>query len=205
MERQLNQTFDHYEVEAVITFEGSEKQDEKKEEEDTGEQDCLRIRPFSLSFHGNQLFKEASVTFSVGERYGLVGPNGSGKSTVLRQISSRKLPGVTANLDLLHVEQEADGTDECALDSVLSADQVRVDLLKEKDELEVEDDSLTDEEDAKRAARLAVVYSELAAIGADQAPARYEGERVAIERGEEAGERERKKGRERCDSLWVRE
>jgi len=77
------------------------------------------------------------------------------------------------NFDLLHVEQEVDGSDESALNSVLSADVVRSSLLKEKEELEngAEDDD-TEEVAAAKRARLETVYSELRAIGAESAPAR---------------------------------
>ena len=175
--RQLHEKYDSLlHEEAVITSASSSTKE--KEDEDAGitaERDCLRIEPFSLSFRGNGLFQDTSLTLATGQRYGLVGPNGCGKSTFLRNLAAKRLPGMDPNFDLLHVEQEVDGGDETALASVLSADVVREALLKEKEELEnaqdgEEDD--TEEVAAAKRARLEAVYSELRAISAESAPAR---------------------------------
>merc|ERR1712063_151921 len=175
IDRQLNARFDELlHEEAVITAaSGSEDKDDATI---AAEQDCLRIQPFSLSFRGTALFKETSLTLATGQRYGLVGPNGCGKSTFLRNLASKRLPGMDPNFDLLHVEQEVEGTDEPALEAVLSADTYRLSLLTEKENLEKSQeeaaDDETEEEAAAKRARLETVYSELRAISAESAPAR---------------------------------
>lgn len=179
IDRQLHARFDELlSEEAVITAANSAK-DKEEDKEDAvvaAEQDCLRIQPFSLSFRGTTLFKETSVTLATGHRYGLVGPNGCGKSTFLRNLASKRLPGMDPNFDLLHVEQEVEGTDEPALEAVLSADTYRLSLLTEKEELEKSQEEAaeeeTEEEAAAKRARLETVYSELRAISAESAPAR---------------------------------
>jgi len=121
----------------------------------------------------------------VGHRYGLVGPNGSGKSTVLRHIAERKLPGIPSNLQILHVEQEVVGDDTPAVESVLNADTLRLDLLAERTKLEAELETAADDaaagntineaalaDESRKRERLQEVYELLRAIGADSAYAR---------------------------------
>jgi len=175
--RQLNEKFDDLlNEEAVITCATGEVAPATLDptKNASAEQDCLKVEPFTLSFKGNILFQDATVVLAAGHRYGLIGPNGSGKSTFLRNISARKLPGVDPAMDLLHVEQEADGTDELAIDSVLAADVKRTALLEEKTKLEAElqNESISDADAKANNTRLEEVYSELKAIGADAAPAR---------------------------------
>ena len=176
IERQLNEKFDEILNEEAVITSSVAAPASKKESEDgaiSAEQDCLKIEPFTLSFKGSVLFRETGVTLATGHRYGLVGPNGCGKSTFLRNLAAKKLPGMDPNFDLLHVEQEVDGTDESALNSVLSADVVRSRLLNEKDELENNvDENETQEQATKKRERLEQVYTELSSIAAESAPAR---------------------------------
>jgi len=78
--------------------------------------------------------KDADLTIAHGWKYGVIGPNGSGKSTLLRHISQRHLP-IPEHIQILHVEQEIEGTDQIALDAVVEADVERLNLLKELEEL----------------------------------------------------------------------
>jgi len=176
IERQLNEKFDELlHEEAVITSSaGTAPIEEDRDDENiAAERDCLKIEQFTLSFKGNVLFKDTGVTLATGHRYGLVGPNGCGKSTFLRNLAAKKLPGMDPNFDLLHVEQEVDGTDETAINSVLSADKLRTRLLEEKEEIENSNSETdTEEEAAAKRARLEVVYNELRAIDYESAPAR---------------------------------
>jgi len=91
-----------------------------------------------------------------GRRYGFVGRNGLGKSTLLRVMAklvdriclfsflnkyfcliliiSRNLV-LPSHIRILHVEQEIEGSDTIALDSVLECDERRNALLNEEKEL----------------------------------------------------------------------
>jgi ATP-binding cassette subfamily F protein 1 len=94
----------------------------------------------------------------------LVGPNGHGKTTLLRHIGNRALQ-IPPNIDVLYCEQEVVADERTALETVLSADVRRTELLAELKELEVKVEKgkgkdVTD--------RLTEVYEELRAIGADQ-------------------------------------
>merc|ERR550539_1021338 len=98
-----------------------------------------------------------------GRKYGLVGPNGHGKTTLLRHIGNRALQ-IPPNIDVLYCEQEVGADERSALVTVLAADEVRTALLEEQEKLEKEQ-----EKGKNVTERLAEVYEELQAIGADQA------------------------------------
>ncbi len=66
---------------------------------------------------------------------GLVGKNGIGKSTLLRRMHRRQVAGFPAHLSTMHVTQEVVGGPESVLDTVLSSDVERVQLLKEEQAL----------------------------------------------------------------------
>ena len=46
----------------------------------------LQVRDLSKTFGNRELFSDASVTISIGQRVGLIGANGSGKTTLLKMI-----------------------------------------------------------------------------------------------------------------------
>ena len=93
------------------------------------------IVSYSIAAKGKDLFRDASLLIAQGRRYGLVGPNGHGKTTLLRHIGNRALQ-IPPNIDVLYCEQEVTADERSALDTVLSADVRRTELLAEKDELE---------------------------------------------------------------------
>jgi ATP-binding cassette subfamily F protein 1 len=174
---------------AVVTYQGSDSASSSADGESSPEGndlgDCVKIPTFSLSFRGEELFRDASVTLTRGLRYALVGPNGSGKSTFLRHLADRKLPGIPASLDLLHVEQEVSGTDESALNSVLLADETRLRLIQRKAAIETELDEVEKQQqngeidedthlarDSELQSQLAGVFEEMAIHGVDSAPGR---------------------------------
>ena len=74
------------------------------------------------------LLSGSDLSLAFGRRYGLVGRNGTGKTTLLRLIASRELR-FPSHLSVLHVEQEVEGGETSALESVLECDRVREDLL----------------------------------------------------------------------------
>lgn len=77
------------------------------------------------------LLQGAELCLASGRRYGLVGRNGLGKTTLLKMLASRSLR-VPLHISILHVEQEVDGDETLALQSVLESDTLREELLKEE-------------------------------------------------------------------------
>lgn len=127
----------------------------------------IKIENFTISAKGNDLFVNANLLIAQGRRYGLVGPNGHGKTTLLRHIAARAF-AIPESIDVLLCEQEVVADDNTAVATILMADVKRTKLLDEckKLESEVEGGDLSKQE------RLAEVYAELKAIGADAAEAR---------------------------------
>lgn len=102
-----------------------------------GKSKDIKIENFDL-FVGNtsqRVLSDTTLTLSYGHRYGLIGQNGIGKSTLLRALSRRELP-VPKHITILHVEQEIQGDDTIALQSVLDADVWRKALLADQKKLE---------------------------------------------------------------------
>ncbi len=146
----------------------------------------IKIEKFSIAAKGKELFTNASLLIAQGRRYvsqthfisiwllqpsllyhvryGLVGPNGHGKTTLLRHIGTRALQ-IPPNIDVLYCEQEVIADDRSALETVLSADVRRTELLAELKELETK---LEKGKGKDVTDRLNTVYEELRAIGADQ-------------------------------------
>lgn len=148
----------------------------------SGSEFTLKSDNLSLGFQGKSLLENTSLTLAFGRRYGLVGINGSGKSTLLRAIAKREIPGIPKDIQILHVEQEVEGDDRTPLQSVIDADVERLNLLKERDELEAfmkdigKDDEEYDEQKEQEATakreRLTEVYKLLTQIGAHNAESR---------------------------------
>ena len=74
------------------------------------------------------LLTGADLNLTFGRRYGLVGRNGTGKTTLLRSIASRELR-FPSHLSVLHVEQEVEGGEGTAVQSVLECDAEREKLM----------------------------------------------------------------------------
>ena len=79
-------------------------------------------------YFSRTLLSGADLSLTFGRRYGLVGRNGTGKTTLLRSIASRELR-LPSHLTVLHVEQEVEGCETSALQSVLECDSEREELL----------------------------------------------------------------------------
>ncbi|KAJ9529849.1 hypothetical protein QJQ45_022249 [Haematococcus lacustris] len=78
---------------------------------------------FNVSNGGKDLIEDASVMLAYGRRYGLVGRNGTGKTSLLRAMAAHDIPGIPANCQILHVEQEV---------AVLACDGERTALLRRR-------------------------------------------------------------------------
>lgn len=85
-----------------------------------------------INTHTNIIFRTllagADLNLNFGHRYGLVGRNGTGKTTLLRSIASRELR-FPSHMTVLHVEQEVEGGEESAVESVLECDKERRELM----------------------------------------------------------------------------
>lgn len=113
---------------------------------------------------------DTDLIITHGRKYGLIGHNGVGKSVLLRHISTRHI-SIPEHINILHVEQEVNGTDELALYVVLRADQEREDLLAEERNLRLLSEESTDE-GIEAGGRLIEVYKRLRSIGSHTAEAR---------------------------------
>lgn len=131
----------------------------------------IRVENFDVAFGDKTLLCGADLSLCYGRRYGLVGRNGIGKTTLLRMLSSGQLK-IPSHVSILHVEQEVVGDDTTALDSVLSCDEMRQQLLDEEKELTALVAKESENEDHSLSERLSAVYAELQHIEADRAPAK---------------------------------
>ena len=84
---------------------------------------------YDFLFPCRTLLTGADLSLTFGRRYGLVGRNGTGKTTLLRSIASRELR-FPSHLSVLHVEQEVEGGEGSALQSVLECDREREELMR---------------------------------------------------------------------------
>ncbi len=122
----------------------------------------IAIRNISFAMAGRPLFEGASATIPSGKKVGVVGRNGTGKTTLFRLIRGElALDGgdidVPKSLSLGGVAQEAPGTEDSLLDTVLAADKERAALMAD---------------DSHDPARIAWREERLAAIDAHTAEAR---------------------------------
>jgi len=142
---------------------------QKRGDEDSKARD-VRVEGITLSYKSQPLLVDTDLIITHGRKYGLIGPNGSGKSTLLKHISMRHIP-IPEHIQILHVEQEIEGTDETAVHAVLRADKEREDLLAEEALLRPLSEQPT-EEGQVAADRLIEVYKRLRSIGSHTAEAR---------------------------------
>jgi len=123
----------------------------------------LTLDHVTLRMAGRVLLDGAELRVDPGRRIGLVGRNGAGKSTLLKAIAGElAVDGGEIRLNsrarMAQVRQEAPSGGASLLDTVLAADQERLDLLAEVEVAEP--------------LRVAEVHERLRALDADAAPAR---------------------------------
>jgi ATP-binding cassette subfamily F protein 3 len=124
----------------------------------------LSFENITVRIAGREILSGATANLPAGRRIGLVGRNGAGKSTLFKVILGTLHPddgsvSWPAAWRVGSVAQEAPGTDESLIDTVLAADTERTALLAEA---ETETDGH----------RLGEIYARLDAIDAYTAPAR---------------------------------
>ena len=96
----------------------------------------LKINDISYSIAGRQLLANASATIPSGHKVGIVGRNGTGKTTLFKLITN-ELGLDDGNIEIPKkmriggIAQEAPASDDTLLETVLSADTERTELLKE--------------------------------------------------------------------------
>jgi ATP-binding cassette subfamily F protein 3 len=118
------------------------------------------------------LFAEASFSLFRGEKVGITGENGSGKSSLMALVQGHLQPDsghfeMPTNLEVAHVAQELDATDQPALQFVLDGDAALRRLQLRIAAVEAE---TSDEHD--HGTRLATLYTEYASSGGYDASAR---------------------------------
>lgn len=130
--------------------------------------DDIKIERFDISYESKILFKDATLSLTYGKRYGLVAPNGLGKSTLLSHIANRtdQFKNIPQHFLILYVQQEVEGSDVSALQSVINADTERTKLL------EVEQKLLKDDTDKDAGEKLSFIHRRLVDIEAYSAEAR---------------------------------
>ena len=84
---------------------------------------------------GQELLSLARITLREGAKYGMVGRNGCGKSTLLRRMASNRIGGWPTHLRCHLVEQEIEGSDKSALQTVIDSDTQRTSLLEREKKL----------------------------------------------------------------------
>jgi ATP-binding cassette subfamily F protein 3 len=115
------------------------------------------------------LFAEASFSLFRGEKIGITGENGSGKTSLMALVQGQLQPDaghfeMPDNLEVAHVAQELDATDQPALQFVLDGDAALRTLQRRIAAAEADADH--------DGTRLATLYTEYASSGGYDASAR---------------------------------
>jgi len=124
----------------------------------------ITINDLTFRMMGRLLFDKAGVAIDTGSKVGLVGRNGTGKTTLFKMITG-ELHGESGDIQVPkgarigQVAQEAPGTQDTLLETVLKADVERTRLMAEA-------------ETADDAGRIADIHARLADIDAHSAEAR---------------------------------
>ncbi len=124
----------------------------------------LTISELTFRMQGRLLLDNTSLTVPMGARVGFVGRNGTGKTTLFKLITGEYGPETGSlklrrNMRIGQVAQEAPGSDQSLLDTVLEADVERMALMREA-------------ETATDPNRIADIHTRLGDIDAHSAEAR---------------------------------
>uniref|UniRef100_A0ABD2W3U2 ABC transporter domain-containing protein n=1 Tax=Trichogramma kaykai TaxID=54128 RepID=A0ABD2W3U2_9HYME len=148
------------------------KKDNKMEAKGgTNRTNDIRIENFDVAYGDRVLLQGADLVLAFGRRYGFVGRNGLGKTTLLRMISGKQLQ-IPSHIRVLHVEQEVEGDDTSALDSVLQSDVERCALLKQEAELQAAIKKEGDKVSDTLGEELAKVFEAMQLAEVEKAPAK---------------------------------
>jgi ABC-type glutathione transport system ATPase component len=79
----------------------------------------VKVAEFSMAVGGKELIKSTALEFTAGKRYGLVGLNGCGKSNFLHCVARREIP-IPEHLDIYHLQEEAEPSEQTALQAVIA-------------------------------------------------------------------------------------
>lgn len=93
----------------------------------------IKIGSFSINYHSKMLVEDTLIELTVGRRYGLIGRNACGKSTFLKTLAQRLVP-IPAHLDIYLLAEEAQPSDDSALDYVINSAKEEVKRLEEQSE-----------------------------------------------------------------------
>lgn len=96
----------------------------------------LVLSNLSLQAGGKILLDNTSLKLAVGKKYGLMGKNGVGKTCLLSSLANKTLDNIPKMANIVHISQEIEGTDLTPLETILSSDVERTNLLKSKNEIE---------------------------------------------------------------------
>ena len=127
----------------------------------------IRVNDIRLCAGKQELLFGAVLALNHGRNYGLVGRNGVGKTTLLRSIAEGII-ALPSFLNVVHVEQEIEGDELSALETVVRADEEREWLLQVEQALVEGDDAL----EATLKITLNEVYNRLEEIDSDDAESR---------------------------------
>jgi ABC-type multidrug transport system ATPase subunit len=137
-------------------------------------QSNIHLSGMTLTNPAADLLQNATMDIVRGHRYGLIGRNGVGKTSLLQRLVSKTIPGIPADMRIMSVQQQIDGSDESALQTLVKSDTDRAMLIQEQEAVEdrMQDDAIMEEESMRIAERLEGIVGEMDAISADTAEQR---------------------------------
>ena len=104
----------------------------------------LSFNNLELVLGGKTLFDDVSLTIHHHQKVGLVGANGTGKTSLFKIIKKeievdQSTVSFPSDLRISYLAQEVKGTDEAALDYVLSGDSNLIDIQKKIEKAEIDE------------------------------------------------------------------